>query len=173
MTRLLWAAGAIALALLTQIACSSWAPALSERVDLLLIVVVWFGVSGSPVLAMLSGAAAGLIQDVLFGGLLGRGGFRKVLVGYLVSAVGSRIALDSWWTWSISLALATLIDHGTGVALGQLMGLPLADPFSALILEKMLMNAVVGTILFLVIRRVSAERNRRASMRARSVRRVR
>ena len=89
-----WLAG-LAAAFLCQVALSRWAPAASGRLDLLLIVVVYYGSSGAQIAAMLAGASAGLLQDFWFGALMGRNGFQKVLTGYLVGAVGSRFALES------------------------------------------------------------------------------
>jgi rod shape-determining protein MreD len=158
---------AVAAALGVQVALSRLLPAVSERLDLLLVVVVYYGVSGAQMTAMLIGASAGLLQDVWFGVLLGRTGVRKVMTGYLVGAVGSRLALEGPLAHAPALALATIADHATGVVAGELIGAPLADPFSWMLLQKALVNAVVGTACFALVGRLTRERERRRTARAR------
>jgi rod shape-determining protein MreD len=169
---LLGAVIGIAAGMVLQIAASAWAPRFSDRIDLLLIVVVWLGVNGSQVLAMLSGAAAGLLQDVWFGGLLGRSGFRKIVVGYLVGAVGSRFELNTVWAWFAALFLSTIADHAVGVALGQVMAVPLADPFSMVLLERAFANGIVGTLLFALVERLLSFGRRRPGDRGAARRRA-
>jgi len=171
-----WLAG-LAAAFLCQVALSRWAPAASGRLDLLLIVVVYYGSSGAQIAAMLAGASAGLLQDFWFGALMGRNGFQKVLTGYLVGAVGSRFALESPLTRALCLAIAVAVDHLAGLGLGFLLGVPVAEPISWLLAQKMAATAAAGWVVFALERRMRRGRERRASLRwhrtARGLRAVR
>lgn len=162
----LFSVAAVAGALVGQVALSRWIPALSERLDLLLLAVVYYGVSGAQITAMLIGASAGLLQDVWFGGLVGRNGLRKIVAGYLVGAVGSRLSLEGALAHFPALALATVADHAVGVAAGWLTGVPLADPFSWMLVQKAICNAVVGTAVFAFVGRLGRDRERRPVVRA-------
>lgn len=159
---------AIGLALVSQLAIARWIPWLADRLDPFLIVVVYYGAAGSQVTAMLTGAASGLIQDVWFGSLLGQSGFRKVLTGYLVGAVGSRFSLESAGARFATLAAATLLDHVAGLALGEFMGRPLAPRFPFIVFERVLVNAIAGTACYALVGRFSKAGERRPGAGGRS-----
>ena len=161
---------AILAALMVQIALSRCFPALSERLDLLLLVVVYYGLTGAQITSMLAGAAAGLLQDVWFGGLLGRNGFKKVLIGYLVGVFGTRLSLEAPLTQAAVLALATLADHVTGVLVAEILGLPLADPFEVRRIPmsmRAIVNALFGTACYAAVRRMSRAHESRLAGRSR------
>jgi rod shape-determining protein MreD len=168
MKKLIGACIGIAAAFALQVALSLWFPWLGGRLDLLLLPVVYYAVGGSQELAMVSGAAAGLLQDQWFGGLpYGRNAFRKILIGYLVGAVGRRFALEATWTYGIAVVAASLADHAIGVALGAAIGLPIADPWSVLVLERALATALLGIFLVLAVKRFARARERRLADRSR------
>jgi rod shape-determining protein MreD len=153
----------IAAALSLQVGLSRWAPGVSERLDLLLIVVVYSGLGGAQIGAMLMGAASGLVQDVWFGALLGSNGFRKVLAGYLVASAGTRVALESGPAHLITLLLAGMADHLTGVLLKQMMGQPTGGLFPRLVLERTVCTALLGTAVYALLGRFAAGRERKYS----------
>ena len=60
-------------------------------IDLVLVVVIWTALQFGPATGLLTGAAAGLAQDVLSGGgIIGVGGFAKTLVGFGAGVLGSQ-----------------------------------------------------------------------------------
>jgi rod shape-determining protein MreD len=59
-------------------------------IDLVLVVVIWTALQFGPAAGLLTGAAAGLAQDVLSAGIIGVGGFSKTLVGFGAGVVGSQ-----------------------------------------------------------------------------------
>jgi rod shape-determining protein MreD len=59
-------------------------------IDLVLVVVVWAALQFGPASGLLTGAAAGLAQDVLSAGIIGVGGFSKTLVGFGAGVLGSQ-----------------------------------------------------------------------------------
>jgi len=65
------------------------------RVDLVLVVVVWAALQLGPGAGLLTGAAAGLAQDALSGGIIGVSGFAKTLVGFMAGAVGSQFIVTN------------------------------------------------------------------------------
>src|SRR5205085_10287103 len=104
----------IAVALLLAVALPSalravWQPL--AYVDLVLIVVVYFALKREPLHALILAAIAGLATDALSRGLLGAGGFSKVLTAYAVYFVASRVMLDTTVLRIPVLAGAALIDN--------------------------------------------------------------
>ncbi len=158
----------ITVALALQVVLSTWLPWLSARVDLLLVVVVYYGVGGSQEIAMLTGAASGLLQDIWFGGIaVGANAFRKTLAGYLIGAVGARFAFESTGAYAIALVLGSMLDHVIGIGLGGAIGIPRADPFSWIVLERAFANAVIGSFCAVIFKRISRARAQRATDRTR------
>jgi len=66
-----------------------------QYIELPLIVTVFFSLMRSPMLGMLTGAAAGLGGDYIGGGIPGVGGFAKTLIGYVISTVSVKFPLDN------------------------------------------------------------------------------
>ena len=60
------------------------------HVDLVLVVVVYAALQFGPATGLLTGAAAGMAQDALSGGVIGVGGIAKTIVGFLAGAIGSQ-----------------------------------------------------------------------------------
>src|ERR1051326_4302061 len=88
----------IAAVLIVAIALQSalravWQPL--AYVDLTLILVVHFALQREPLNALFVAAAAGFSMDAWGGGLLGAGGFSKVLTAYAVYFVAQRVMLDT------------------------------------------------------------------------------
>lgn len=67
----------------------------SMTVDLVLIAVVYVALSFGPVAGLLGGAAAGLAQDALAGGIIGIGGLAKTVVGFLAGTIGSQFIVSA------------------------------------------------------------------------------
>lgn len=65
------------------------------NIDLVLVVVVYAALQFGPATGLLTGAAAGLAQDVLSGGVLGVGSLAKTLVGFLAGAIGSQFIVSN------------------------------------------------------------------------------
>ena len=73
-------AAVVAAALAGQTTALRFADA-APNVDLLLVAVVFAGLTGGPLAGLWTGTAGGLAQDLLSGGILGVNGLAKSLVG--------------------------------------------------------------------------------------------
>jgi rod shape-determining protein MreD len=143
----------IILVLLVAIALPSalaavWLPLASA--DLVLIVVVYFALQREPLNALLIGAIAGVATDALSRGLLGAGGFSKVLTAYAVYFVASRVMLDTTLLRIPVLAAAALIDNLVYFAMNRLLGQSLSMPFAQALSYRLIATTVVGTILLYI-----------------------
>jgi rod shape-determining protein MreD len=86
---------AIVLALALQTTVAPFLFAGKGSVDLVLVVVVYAALQFGPMPGLLAGAAAGLAQDVLSGGVLGVASLAKTLVGFLAGAIGSQFIVSN------------------------------------------------------------------------------
>jgi rod shape-determining protein MreD len=140
----------IAIVLLVAIALPSalravWQPL--AFVDLVLIVVVYFALRREPLHALFIGALAGLATDAISRGLLGAGGFSKVLTAYAVYFVASRVMLDTTVLRIPVLAAAALIDNLVYVGMNRLLGQSSSMPFVKGLSYRLIATTVAGTIL--------------------------
>ena|SRR5437870_9328248 len=140
----------IAVVLLLAIALPSalravWQPL--AYVDLALIVVVYFALKREPLHALILAAIAGLGTDALSRGLLGAGGFSKVLTAYAVYFVASRVMLDTTLLRIPVLAGASLVDNLVYVGMNRLLGQRSPMPFVQALSYKLIATTIAGTIL--------------------------
>ncbi|HJR61557.1 MAG TPA: rod shape-determining protein MreD [Vicinamibacterales bacterium] len=63
-------------------------------VNFVLVAVVYVALSFGPLAGLLAGAAGGLVQDAVSGGIVGIGGISKTLVGFLVGVVGAQFIVS-------------------------------------------------------------------------------
>lgn len=103
---------ALAAALLAQTVLLRIVTAVPVPVDLALIVVVYTAlVRGAPT-AIWTGTAAGLLQDVLSGGIVGPSGLAKCLVGALIGMSSTRLIVGALWSRFIVYVAASLLHAG-------------------------------------------------------------
>jgi rod shape-determining protein MreD len=143
----------IAVVLLIAIALPSalravWQP--MAYVDLALVVVVYFALQREPMNALFIAAIAGIATDALSRGLLGAGGFSKVLTAYAVYFVASRVMLDTTILRIPVLAAAAVIDNLVYVGMNRLLGLASSMPFVQALSIKVVATTIVGTILLFI-----------------------
>ena len=86
---------ALGAALLAQTALLRMITSGSLPVDLVLVVVVFTGLARGAVAGLWTGTAAGLLQDVLSGGIVGVSGLAKCLTGVLVGLSGTRFIVSA------------------------------------------------------------------------------
>ena len=110
-------------------------PALGN-IDWLLLVTVYVGLLRDPGQALLTGTAAGLLQDASSMGPIGVGGMAKVLAAYLAYWVSSRVFVEGMLVKVLATAGASVINTLTSLAFLRMLkfdGLPpLANTNSAL-----------------------------------------
>ena len=116
-------------------------------VDLALVLVVYFAVQREPLRALVVAATAGLVTDALGRGLLGAGGFSKVLTAYLVYFIAQRVMMDTTILRIPVLAGAAAIDNIVFVAMNRMLGHPSSVPFVQGLAFKVLATTIAGTLL--------------------------
>lgn len=147
--KILWTAAALLGALLVQSALSRLAPNQARVLDPFLLVLVYRGLVAGPSHGMLTGLAAGWMQDVQFGGpVVGLSGLTKVVVGFAVGTAGSRFLLGGTGARVLVLFAACLADTLLFERLAGTFEVAI-QPLSPLaVLTRAALNALVGGPLY-------------------------
>ena len=155
----------LALALALQTTLTRFAVSGTGAVDLVLVAVVYVALSTGPVAGMLSGTAAGLIQDALSSGVIGIGGLAKTLVGFLVGAFGQQFIVTATLPRLVMFVAATALHAAVFMGLYVALGLRVfSSPWTA-IASQAAVNAVIGLISFAVIESLPGALERRRGRR--------
>jgi rod shape-determining protein MreD len=117
-------------------------------IDLVLVVVVYVALTSGSVTGLLSGAAAGLVQDALSSGVIGIGGLAKTIVGFLAGVVGTQFIVAQSLPRFVVFFGATLLHAIVFIGLYVLLDLrQFGSPYAAVAGQAM-GNAVVGVVAF-------------------------
>ncbi len=154
MSRVLWTAGAIVGAVLVQTALGYLFPGPGRVLDPFLLVVVYAALLGGETEGMLTGVAAGWVQDALFGGrVLGLSALSKLVVGFAVGLAGRRFLISGTPSRALALLLASVADALIVPWLASVFSVELL-PLSLLeLLGRACLNALVGGVLFALLER--------------------
>lgn len=144
-----WVLLGIAVAVAVQTTVDRWLAA--GAVDLVLVVVVYNALVSERVTGLLAGSFAGLVQDVLSGGVLGMAGLSKTVIGYLAGIVGTQFIVAHSVSRFVVFFLATVLNAVIFMGLYELLGLRhFGAPFAA-VAGQGVGNAVVGVLVFKVV----------------------
>jgi rod shape-determining protein MreD len=152
--------GAIALTILLALLLQTFVPVYIPKfsvLDLLLLVVVYFGLSRrNPSTGLLLGMVAGLLQDSISGPTvpLGLNGIAKTIIGYLASSIGARLDTEHPAARFALTLFFFVLHQGT---IGLIRRLLLAQPepwFTMRLAIAAGVNAVVSVLLFVLLDRL-------------------
>jgi rod shape-determining protein MreD len=153
-------AGAIASTILLALLLQTFIPVYFAKfsvLDLLLLVVVYFGLSRrNPATGLLLGMVAGLLQDSISGPTvpLGLNGIAKTIIGYLASSIGARLDTEHPAA-RFALTLFFFVLHQGIITLTRRLLLAEPEPwFTARLTIAAGVNAVVSVFLFTVLDRL-------------------
>lgn len=148
--------GALLLALLLQAFVPVYFPKFAT-LDLLLLVVIYFGLSRrNPSTGLLLGMMAGLMQDSVSGPFapLGLYGIAKTIVGYLASSIGARLDTEHPAA-RFALTLFFFVLHQSVITLTRRLLLAEPEPwFTARLAIAAGVNAVVAVFVFALLDRL-------------------
>jgi rod shape-determining protein MreD len=153
-SRSFWTGLAIAGAVLVETALGYLVPAPGRYLDPFLLVVVYCALAGDEVDGMLAGAAAGWVQDVLFGGrVLGLSALAKLLVGYAVGLGAGRFLIATTAARSLVVLLATVADALLATWLASVFSVEAAGLSPVGLASRATLNALAGGLLFALVDR--------------------
>jgi rod shape-determining protein MreD len=153
-TRAVWTALAIAGAMLVETALGYLVASPGRYLDPFLLVAVYCALAGGETHGMLAGAAAGWVQDALFGGrVLGISALSKLLVCFGVGVGAGRFVIVSAAARAFVVLLATVADALLVAWLASVFSVEMV-PLSPLALaSRATLNALAGGILFALVER--------------------
>ncbi|HSD65101.1 MAG TPA: rod shape-determining protein MreD [Vicinamibacteria bacterium] len=154
MNRAFWTGLAIAGAVLLETALAYLVRSPGRYLDPFLLVTVYCALSGGETHGMLAGAAAGWVQDVLFGGrVLGLSPLSKLAVGFGVGLAGGRFLITSAAARALVVLLATVADAVLVQWLASVFSLQAAHLSPLALVGRATLNALAGGLLFALVDR--------------------
>ena len=142
---------AIALALALQTTLARFLVGGTAAIDLVLVVVAYVALVFGPATGMLTGSAAGIIQDALSSGIIGVGGLAKSIVGFLVGVFGQQFIVTAALPRFVMFVAATAAHSALFMGLYALLGLRTFPSPWAAVLSQAVGNGVVGLIAFTIV----------------------
>lgn len=159
--------GAIALTIAVQTTLARFMVGGIAAPDLVLVLVVYLGLTSGPVTGMLAGSLAGIMQDALSSGVIGIGGLAKSMVGFVVGVVGLQFIVTAALPRVVVFVAATAVHATVLIGLYEVLGLRSFPSPWAPGLSQAIGNAVVGMMAFTIVESVpGAIERRRQSRRA-------
>lgn len=120
-------------------------------VDLVLVVVVYAALSLGSATGLLTGAVAGIMQDVLSGGIVGIGGGANTIVGFLAGLAGAQFIVTGTLTRFLVFFVATVVRAVVFMGLYTLLELrQFESPYGA-VAGQAFANAVIGIGAFRLV----------------------
>lgn len=158
---------AIVLALVLQTTLARFVIRGTVAVDLVLVVVVYVSLSSGPMTGLLSGAAAGLVQDALSSGVIGIGGLAKTVVGFVTGLIGSQFIVAQPFSRFVVFAAATLVHALLFIGLYVVLDLREFGSPVAAVAGQAFGNAVIGVVAFQLVELLPGAVERRRAQKAR------
>ena len=158
---------AIALALALQSTLAPFVIRGTVAVDLVLVAVVYVGLTAGPVTGLLAGTFAGLVQDALTSGVIGIGGLAKTIVGFLAGIVGTQFIVAQPLPRFVVFFCATMLHGVVYMGLYSLLDLRHFGTPVAAVTGQAVGNAVIGVIAFQVVELLPGAMERRRAQRTR------
>jgi rod shape-determining protein MreD len=159
--KVFWTAVAVLGALLLQSGLSQVLPPAARLFDPFLLVLVYCGLAFGETHAMLTGAAAGWVQDVHFGGpVLGVSGLTKVLLGFLVGMSATRFQLTEAGPRGLVLLGAAIFDALLLWGLCSTFDIAITPPTVSSLALRAVVNAALGMVAFALLERRLVARRR-------------
>ena len=158
---------AIALALALQSTLAPFVIRGTVAVDLVLVAVVYVGLTSGPVTGLLAGTFAGLVQDALTSGVIGIGGLAKTIVGFLAGIVGTQFIVAQPLPRFVVFFCATMLHGVVYMGLYSLLDLRHFGTPVAAVTGQAVGNAVIGVIAFQVVELLPGAMERRRAQRTR------
>jgi len=159
-SRAIWTAVALAGAVLVETALAHLVSSPGRYLDPFLLVVVYCALSFGETHGMLAGAAAGWVQDVMFGGRVrGLSALAKLVVGFSVGLAAGRFLIATTAARALVLLLAVVGDALLVQWLASVFSVNVDGLAPLALIARATLNALVGGLLYaLVDRRLARSR---------------
>jgi len=142
-----WVGAGLMLALVCQTTLVPEVGGSGVPVDLVLVVVISVAIASGPSAGMWAGAAGGLLQDGLSGGVIGVGGLVKTLVGHAAGHVGAYFMVARWWHRFLVFFFGSVAHAGCFIGIYSLLSATKPMSSYRAVLIQAAVNAVLGVIM--------------------------
>lgn len=160
--------GALILSLLIQTTLAGMSYQAGTLVNVVLIAVVYVSLALGPVAGLLSGAAGGLVQDTISGGIVGLGGLSKTLVGFVVGVLGAQFIVSQPAARFVMFVGATVLHELVFQSLFALSdGQAIRFAWRSMFTQAAI-NALIGVLAFQLIEGAPGMVQRRQARRSTS-----
>lgn len=135
--------------------------------DLVLVAVVYVGLTWGPVPGLMAGTLAGLVQDTLSSGVVGIGGLAKTVVGFLSGVIGTQFIVANSLPRFVVFFAATVVHAALFMGLYILLDVRhFGTPYAAVAWQA-LGNAIVGIVAFQIVELLPGAVERRRAQKGR------
>lgn len=142
---------ALVVALLFQTTLAGMSFQGGTLVNFVLVAVVYLALALGAVTGLLAGAAGGLVQDAIAGGIVGIGGLSKTIVGFFVGVFGAQFIVSQPATRFVMFVGATVVHDVCFQGLYALVeGRSLHFAWGTLFTQAAV-NGLVGILAFQIV----------------------
>lgn len=146
--------------LLLQTGLERFVPASIGYVDVMVVPVVYYGITRSQRSAMLVGCAAGLSQDAWFhAGIFGLNGFLKTFLGWILGALSARFDLNSRANRFLVAFLFSMVNNPLELGLRRLMDQVTVAPGIWAWLIESVVSGLLVLLAFAILDRIGRDRH--------------
>ena len=134
-------------------------------VNFVLVAVIYIALALGPVAGVLGGAAGGLVQDAVAGGIVGIGGIAKTLVGFVAGVVGAQFIVSQPLPRLVMFVGGTVAHELCFQSLYALVeGRSLQFPWGPMLTQAAI-NGLVGILAFQLVEGAPGLKQRREARR--------
>jgi rod shape-determining protein MreD len=135
-------------------------------VNFVLIAVVCIALSLGALTGLLAGAAGGLVQDAVAGGVVGIGGLSKTLVGFLVGVFGAQFIVSQPLPRLVMFIGGTVLHELCFQSLYALVELRSVQFAWGTMLTQAAINGIIGVLALQIVESAPGLKQRREARRA-------
>jgi rod shape-determining protein MreD len=135
-------------------------------VNFVLVAVVYVALALGSLTGLLAGAAGGLVQDAIAGGIVGIGGISKTLVGFLVGVFGAQFIVSQPATRFVMFVGATVLHELCFQSLYALIEGRAVHFVWTTMFTQAAINGLIGILAFQIVEGAPGLMQRRDARRA-------
>lgn len=157
---------ALVLALLLQTTLAGMSLQGGSLANFVLVAVIYVALAFGAMTGLLAGAAGGLVQDAIAGGVLGIGGISKTIVGFAVGVIGAQFIVSQPIPRLVMFVLGTVVHELCFQSMYALVeGRALQFPWGTMFTQAVI-NGLVGVLAFQIVEGAPGLKQRREARKA-------
>ena len=142
---------AVIVALLFQTTLAGMSFEAATLVNFVLIAVVYVALAFGAMAGLMTGAAGGLVQDAIAGGIVGIGGLSKTLVGFVVGVLGAQFIVSQPFARFVMFVTATVQHDLCFQALSALVNAHSIRIVWTTVFTQATINGLIGVLCFQIV----------------------